>query len=508
LTEERRKRLITLRDDLIEFGQTIAPKFFSVQSPSFHYEIAEPLLDDSVKFLNVIAPRGTAKSTLAILKALHHLMFTKGKKVVAIVSRTQGHAINLLQTIKDIVEYSPEFRELFGYWGINTSEKWTSTEIRLKDGSAIVCRGMGMMFRGINIGGQRPTLIILDDPEDENNTKTSEAMDANLTWLLQSAEPAVDAEKGRIVVIGTPLHQNCIVMKLKESKKYKTLHYKYLHDEDGVKWSLWPKMFSVAQLEQMKKDAEEMGKLSSFYKERQCEVIGDEDQLFKPEYMQSWDGYLEVKKDQGLYECVLHITEQNGYVFPREKVIPVNTFLGVDPASSVLQTADFSVVFPVAYDKDENIYCLPYWRKRATPMDVAEGIFQKIEEVRPQRGGIETTGYQEMLREYVRKGMIDRKLYLAGFEATEGYKPRTEKSKRLERLHPFFYRRKVWIKKGQQTFLDELFMFPRGRHDDLLDGFDYATKRLYPPTHTTETKKKTGLQRPEAEKSWYAHALG
>jgi hypothetical protein len=509
MTEERRRILLELRDDLIKFGRTIAPKFFSISTPDFHYEISEHLLNDDIKYLNVIAPRGTAKSTLVgVIKVLHHLMFTPGKKVIAIVSRTQGHAINLLQTIKDIIEYSPEFRELFGYWGIHVSKKWASNEIILKDGSAIVCRGMGMMFRGLNIGGQRPTLIILDDPEDENNTKTSEALDSNFTWLLQSAEPALDAQKGRIIIIGTPLHQNCIVMRLKESKKYLTLHYKYLHEEDGRKWSLWAGMFSVTQLEQMKKDAEEMGKLSSFYKERQCEVIGDEDQLFKPEYLMYWDGYFETKKENGVYEGYLHVTERNGNKLSDEEIIPVNTFLGVDPASSVSQTADFSVVFPVAYDRHENIYCLPYWRKRATPLDVAEGILSKIEEIRPRRGGIETTGYQEMLREYVRKGMIERNLYLPGFEATDGYKPRTEKNKRLERLHPYFSRRKVWIKKGMQPFVDELLMFPRGKHDDCLDSFDYATKRLYPPNHLVKVKKKETLRRQTKEPDWVLEHLG
>ena len=28
---------------------------------------------------------------------------------------------------------------------------------------------------------------------------------------------------------------------------------------------------------------------------------------------------------------------------------------------------------------------------------------------------------------------------------------------------------------------DELLMFPRGKHDDLLDGLYYATKNNYPP---------------------------
>ena len=51
----------------------------------------------------------------------------------------------------------------------------------------------------IKVGSQRPTLIIVDDPEDENNTKTAEAMESNLRWLLQSAVPSLDPLKGKIL---------------------------------------------------------------------------------------------------------------------------------------------------------------------------------------------------------------------------------------------------------------------------------------------------------------------
>ena len=81
------------------------------------------------------------------------------------------HAIKLLGTIKDCLDYSSNFRSLFGYWGQYSAKQWSKSEIELKDGSMIICKGTGQQLRGIKHGNQRPTLIILDDPEDENNTK-------------------------------------------------------------------------------------------------------------------------------------------------------------------------------------------------------------------------------------------------------------------------------------------------------------------------------------------------
>ena len=38
---------------------------------------------------------------------------------------------------------------------------------------------------------------------------------------------------------------------------------------------------------------------------------------------------------------------------------------------------------------------------------------------------------------------------------------------------------------------DELLLYPRGKHDDLLDGLYYATKNCFPPIHQeTEIKNK------------------
>ena len=36
---------------------------------------------------------------------------------------------------------------------------------------------------------------------------------------------------------------------------------------------------------------------------------------------------------------------------------------------------------------------------------------------------------------------------------------------------------------------NELLLFPRGKHDDLLDGLYYAMKRIYTPNHEAKQDK-------------------
>jgi hypothetical protein len=37
---------------------------------------------------------------------------------------------------------------------------------------------------------------------------------------------------------------------------------------------------------------------------------------------------------------------------------------------------------------------------------------------------------------------------------------------------------------------DELLLYPRGKHDDLLDGLYYAMKKCYTPHHKAESQDK------------------
>ena len=474
-----------LKKDILLFGKIVMPNMFSSESPAFHKQITERLYDKSLKQINIIAPRGHAKSSIVGgVFPLYHLLFDKGPKLVVLVSRTQDHAVKLLGTIKDALDYSEQLRYLFGYWGMNSEKKWTRAEIELKDGSMIICKGTGQQIRGIKVGNQRPTLIILDDPEDENNTKTSEAMEANLRWLLQSGVPSLDPIRGRIAVIGTPQHERCMVELLKEMKGWETMTFRPDMDKEIPLWeAVWP----MDKLLNKKAELESINRASIFYREYLCQIIGDEDQLFKQEMFQYYDGYVQLDQDN---EATLHLTEINGEKVSETR--PVNIFTGVDPASSTKQTADYSVIFNIAVDEKMNRFVLPYWRKHATPLAVADAILQNFKTYHSKKTRIEVVGYQEMLREYVRQMAEDQGIYVPGLEIREN--PRNAKSMRLESLQPAFAQRKVFMMKSMGDFENELLLYPRGKHDDLLDGMFYASKGCYRPYHsdkkeTTSNKK-------------------
>ena len=458
-----------LREDMIAFGRVIMPNMFTVKSPKFHYEMADAFMNDDIRKINVVAPRGHAKSSIgACVYPLWHLFYEPGKKLIVLSSKTQGHAIELLQSIKDTIEYSMPLRKLFGYWGMHSAKVWTKDRVILKNGSGFICKGTGQQVRGLKFGNQRPTLFIIDDPEDENNTKTTSAMEWNLRWLLQSCEPSLDAQRGKIMVIGTPQHEKCMVETLGKMRDWKSFRYKALQDNGK---SLWKELHPPETLKAKKKSLEDINRVSVFYREYQCEVVGDEDQLIKENEIKRYDGY--YKPSTGRYGT-LYLKELDGekYNPPIEKHVYV--FIGIDPASSTKQTADYSTIVPVAIDSEDNRYVLPYYRKHAKPMDLAKAILEYDTRYRPQKAHVESVGYQEMLRDF-----INRERFIPGFGTKVN--PRTSKSRRLESLQPWFFQRKVYLLKNMEDMVNELLLYPRGSHDDLLDGLYYSFFKAYKP---------------------------
>lgn len=473
---DKKSLLKKLKHDMMLFGRVAMPNMFVTDSPDFHYEVAKLLMDRKNKQINLVAPRGHAKSSIvAGVFPLHHLMFDEGKKLIVLVSRTQDHAVKLLGLLKDTMDFSEQFRSTFGYWGQHSAKSWAKAEVELKDGSVIICKGTGQQLRGIKVGNQRPTLIIVDDPEDENNTKTAEAMETNLRWLLQSAVPSLDPMKGRLVVIGTPQHQRCLVETLKDMKGWLNRTYKPDFKNNVALWESW---WSIKKLLQKKEELDSINRLSVFYREYACEIVGDEDQLFRREDFRFYKGS-HFRKGGRNY---LKITMLDGKEC--NEVVPVNVFTGVDPASSVKRGADYSVIFNLAVDDEDRRYALPYYRKHASPLDLAEQIVLNYKRYKPEKTRIESVGYQEMLRQYVIKRSKEENLFIPGLNIKEN--PRNSKSNRLESLQPVFARKEMFMNEDQLEMIDELLLFPRGKHDDILDGFYYANKGSFAPFHRYE----------------------
>jgi len=308
-------------------------------------------------------------------------------------------------------------------------------------------------------------------------------MDKNLKWFMDGALPSLDNLRGRAINIGTPIKENCIVAKLMNAHGWAAKCYPAMINGK----SIWEEGIPTDFLMDKEKEAESIGRLGSFMREYMCELYADEEQLFRKEYFQYYNGY--VQHENGYAYLIIDNNEE-------KKKIPVNIFMGIDPATSVERTADFFAIVSIAVDNDLNIYVLPYIRRRLKPTEAIQCIIDEYNKYKPEMVTLETSGAQEAFRDILRN--IEG-IYIPGMESK--VQPRDKKSKRyIEVLEPFFYKRKVFMLNNMEDLSNELLMFPRAKHDDLVDALYYAVKRMYPPTHTT-TKLLGGRQK-EVEYNW------
>lgn len=470
----KRELVLRMATNPLFMGKVIMPQMFSVNSSVMHLDMEREWMRGT-RFANWIAPRGHAKtSVVGGIFPFHHLHFTPGPHVIVLTSKSEGHAIRILDTMKDTIEYSHTYRAVFGYHGRHNAKKWTSNEVILENGDVITTRGVAQQTVGLKYGHQRPTLIIGDDLEDLANTMTPESVSKNRKWLMTQVMPTLDPQRGRMWIVGTPQHQYGIVNHLHELSKqsgatWRSFIYDAIVDEEE-KRVLWPEWLSWSKLEEMRRGMSP----SYFTREYRCRIVSEETQLFREEMIQWYNG--SVEPDGGGYGYLKLANGERKYV---------TIFMGIDPAVSTSLRADYSVIMPVAIDADNNRYILPFVRKRMPPSEVIETIKKMYHIWHPLITTLETSGQQEIYRDLLTK--VDD-LFIPGLH--KGHHPRDSKEKRyLAELEPYFHRRKVFLLEGMDDLKSELLEFTsdnRHEHDDMLDAMYYAFKKAYQPAAVTE----------------------
>lgn len=444
------------------FGYTCFRSAYQKDTPPFHKEIYKTIRNS--KFLRVLiaAPRGTAKSTLiSLIFPLWQVAFKqKGKDLfIVIVSESQAQSINFLNRIKYHLNKSRPFKLLFGNLSADTAKRWTATDIILANGARIVAVGAGQRVRGFIEGDTRPTLIIIDDFESELNAYTPEARFKNRKWITEAVIPSL-ADDGRVVMVGTVISEDCFLNWAKGSSAWKTLWYSIIDPETGK--SIWEHKFPMKRIEQIRKEYKSVGNDNGFFQEYMNQAQSPEEAPFKPEYVSNFFNHrLEYIDGQ---PCLV-LGEKNDDDYD---VIPVSLYGGIDPASSLAQRADFFVFVTLAKDAEDNTYLVDIFREHLAPAKQPDKIIELYKKYRHTHVKIETTGYQEALRDHVRKLMKEQKLHIRGLE--KGVKPRNRKSERLLSLVPMLASGKFFFRATDVQAQEEFMSFPRGKHDDIMDG--------------------------------------
>tara|TARA_R110002153_G_scaffold114633_2_gene257495 strand:+ start:1269 stop:2852 length:1584 start_codon:yes stop_codon:yes gene_type:complete len=477
---EKERVLELAKRDIVAFGQLFLPEDFMKSAPaSYHYELNSLLLDPNKKRNCIILPRGHSKSTMAKTALLYHLYFNpEGKKeFIAWVAEEQSQAIDHIKYMQNHIEVNPALNY---YFGDIRGTKWTEKEFTTSKGDRVIAKGTSQRLRGRSQLGLRYTKIILDDFESELNTKTPDRRREIKEWVMSTVEPALEnsaGNEGSIWLIGTIVHYDSFLQSIydgyteasRDGRKYAwdVMYHKAINDNGDV---LWPSYFSREKLDDIRSRFEDVGLSHKFAQEYLNEARDLQNAKFKTDRLEYYDHEFESRDGY----C---------YIVNSKDAIPINVYIGVDLAYEATQSSDFQIIMVIGIDSDRNIYVIDYMREHIPLYDMPDQIFEYAREYSPvKRVNVEHVGAQGIVKDAVNKMTgQDRKVapgIALGVRPPSGIK----KEDRLESLlAPIVNRGKMFIKRKHTTLIDEMFQFPKGRNDDILDGLWYAINKARPP---------------------------
>ena len=438
------------RENIHLFGWFIARPYFPLETPPFHKEILDLISNKENRRVGVIAPRGHAKSTTVDMTYPLWAGCFEQEEFIVIISDTYTQAAEFINALKDEFENNPKIKWLFGNM---KGDDWQDGEFVLSNGIKYAAKGSGMKIRGIRHRHTRPTLMIFDDIENDENIKSAEQRQKLYHWFTKAAIPAL-ARGGRAVIIGTILHFDSLVNKvMKQQDVFKSwqtrVFYAITTEEDGTERALWSEHRSLEKLRAMRDDPSDQDFIGSitFAQEYQHKPFSEEDAIIQPDWIK---------------EC-----EPSQVPDKHTRLARVLT---IDPAASERQTADFTAMIVADLYTDGNVYIRAIRNQRTSPSVTADTVRELDEIYKPQVIGIEKGAL----------GLVFRDL-LEGLPVI-GLEPDKDKVRRLLAVSRFFEAGRVYTVKNiqnGQAFREQLIEFPKGTHDDMVDAAAYAVRLLF-----------------------------
>lgn len=277
------------------YAMTFFPQTFRQASPGFARAMWKPMEDPNVRLVNIIAFRGSSKTSRARIFASKRIAYGISRTVLY-VGVSEGKAIESVNWIRNRVERNKNWSTTFG---LARGQKWEETQIEIEHqtmGHTIRVLGSGVngSLRGINIDDYRPDLIIIDDPQNDETPQTEmqreKLEDLILGAVRNSLAPATDEPNAKMLMLITPQHPEDISQKALASQQWSSLVFPCWTQETmdlsvDQQVSSWPERFPSDQLRKDKVAAANDNKLSIFTREMECRLISKETAQFKPNWL-------------------------------------------------------------------------------------------------------------------------------------------------------------------------------------------------------------------------------
>lgn len=473
---------------LVDWARHFLPQHFAFPASKMHLWLAEQL--DEARMLrgrkiNLLAPRGAAKSTVATLAYPLRESLENREPYIWIVSDTMSQAHAHLENIKVELLDNPQLARRYPQ-GCGKGPVWRNGAIVLRSGSAIEAYGTGQRLRGRRRRENRPTLIICDDLQNDNHILSLSARDKSRSWFHGTLLKA-GTSTTNVLNLATALHREAIAMELLEKPGWLSRVFKAI--------TTWPKNMSLwEKWEAIYADLDNIHALkeAALFYEKNREAMDEGAELLWPNY-ESLEILMKMRAESG--RVAFEREKQNSPVDPEHCEFPESYFdetiwyentpntialraMALDPSKGRNATlGDFSAFVLVSLDQNGVFYVDADLARRPVPEIVAEGV-ELFRKFRPDIFGIEVNQFQELLKDDFETAFHAAGL---GHVALWPVSNTVNKKVRIRRLGPLLSAKRLKFKQHSPSvriLLDQLKSFPVGDHDDGPDALEMAVRML------------------------------
>lgn len=473
-------------DGLLEWASAMLGDHFTKPPSAMHRWLAERL--DAMRSrrgmkINVIGPRGSAKSTVATLAYVLRAAVEAFEPYVWIVSDTRHQAYGHLENVKsELVDNGPLARRYPA--AVGAGPLWRSGAIVTANRVMIEAFGTGQKLRGRRRRAHRPTLIVCDDIQNDEHVYSRVRRDHCRDWfhgaLMQAGTAATN-----VVHLATALHREALALELDRTPGWSSRKFAAVErwPDNAASWDEWRRIYC---------DADRWDALDAarrFYDERR-DGMNAGAKLLWPE---AEDIYALKCLEAEVGRTAFEREKQSSPVNPARCEFPEEYFadglwfdvwptavriktIALDPSKGARDTVgDYSAFVMLAVDASGVLHVQADLARRPTPQIVTEGV-TLVAQFRPDGFGIEANQFQDLLAgeiqaEFARRGLSHPPLWMITNHA--------DKHIRIRALGPYLSQRRLRFKSGcpsTRLLVEQLRDFPAGDHDDGPDALEMAIR--------------------------------
>ena len=354
----------------------------------------------------IIADAEKDKNNQYVLQSLNGIEAEIKEDVILLMSETYSMAENWVDKIRMELSTNPIIKKVFGDMRperiIDEEGKWTRGCFRaLKDKTStqdwqkgedveVAAKGATQQIRGYNSKG-RITLFIADDLYSLKTVGTVETRQKTRYRYSAEAKNGVDANTGKILSIGTKVHDDTIIVDNENNRRVRTIKHAAM-DKDKFMYVLdtyckvdsekrlcyvpsqekcqeleesgfvtnWPERLSLyillSQYSEAFEGKQEGQTLSMFWQEKFHETLSEEEKKFKRQAMKDLPFELVTQIMGGSKITFVKIQNDDGTYSYRN----VNTCISIDAATSFQTKADDTAMVWLCKDFYDRLY---FYRK-------------------------------------------------------------------------------------------------------------------------------------------------